>query len=332
MKGSTPKRVALAIAGLLALIGVASVLELRWRTSLLNVGWADVSRVIGTPFFHLGDIGISPVFVVKAILVFILIAYFSRRTSRLLRVQLIDRTSLEVGQRYAIERTSTYVIFVVGLFIALQVAGVNLNSLAVLGGALGIGIGFGLQAIASNFVSGLILLFERPIKVGDRVEVGDHNGDVIRIGARATWVRTNDNIVIVLPNTEFITSPVVNWTANDRQVRFLVPVGVSYSSDPKQVRELLLGVARGHADVLGHPPPDVIFKGFGDSSLDFELRVWTKAMVDQAPMLKSDLYFAIFEAFRENAIEIPFPQRDLHLRSVEASLPIERRDPSAPQA
>ena len=145
---------------------------------------------------------------------------------------------------------------------------------------------------------------------------------MIKIGARATWVRTNDNIVIVLPNTEFITKEVINWTANDRQVRFSVPLGVSYSSDPDEVRAILMEVAHRNTDVLNNPGPDVIFKGFGDSSLDFDLRVWTRTKVNLPQILRSDLYFDIFRTFREKGIEIPFPQRDLHIRSAEVPLDI----------
>jgi small-conductance mechanosensitive channel len=194
--------------------------------------------------------------------------------------------------------------------------GLNLNSLVVVGGALGIGVGLGLQAIVSNFVAGLILLLEQPIKLGDRIEVGNTYGDVVRLRARSTWIRTNDNVVVIVPNSEFINQSVTNWTATDRQVRISLPLGTSYDSDPKKVREVILKVASTHADVLPDPPPEVIFTDFGDSSLNFQLRVWTIQQVQSPARLKSDLYFAIFEAFRIEKIEIPFPQRDLHLRSV----------------
>jgi len=154
------------------------------------------------------------------------------------------------------------------------------------------------------------------------VEVGDTNGDVVRIAARSTWVRTNDNVVIIIPNSEFINSHVTNWTANDRQVRFPIPLGVSYGSDPEQVRAVLEEVARAHPDVLTDPPPEVIFTGFGDSSLDFELRVWTITRVQWPRILRSEIYFMIFKAFKEHGIEIPFPQRDLHLRSVDSPIPV----------
>ena len=163
---------------------------------------------------------------------------------------------------------------------------------------------------------------ERPIKLGDRVEVGGTNGDVVRIAGRSTWVRTNDNVAIIIPNSEFVSSRVTNWTANDRQVRFAVPVGVSYGSNPEEVREVLMEIALSHAEVLQVTPPDVRFVGFGDSSLKFELRVWTINQVQSPQKLISDFYFMIFRAFSEHGIEIPFPQRDVHLKTVPAAIPI----------
>jgi small-conductance mechanosensitive channel len=166
-----------------------------------------------------------------------------------------------------------------------------------------------------------VLLVERPIRLGDRVEVGNTYGDVMRIGGRSTWIRTNDNEVIIVPNAEFVTTRVTNWTANDRSVRFSILVGVAYASNPEQVRELLLEVARQHPDVLAEPAPEVIFESFGDSSLNFLLRVFSVNQVKTPLRLKSDLYFSIFRVFGEHGIEIPFPQRDVHVRSI-ASPPV----------
>ncbi|MFZ3341089.1 MAG: mechanosensitive ion channel domain-containing protein [Terriglobales bacterium] len=178
------------------------------------------------------------------------------------------------------------------------------------------GVGFGLQAVVGNFVAGLILLVEQPVKLGDRIEVGDTFGDVVALRGRSTWIRTNDNVVIIVPNSEFINQRVTNWTANDRLVRIALPVGVSYESDPTIVRDVILGVARSHRDVLSDPSPEVVFLDFGESSLDFELRIWTIQQLQTPTRLKSDLYFAIFNAFREKSIELPYPQRDLHIKSI----------------
>ena len=245
----------------------------------------------------------------------------TRIATRLFRMQVLDNTALGEGHKFALQRFVAYFIFGLGCLTAIHALGIDLSSVAVFGGALGIGLGLGFQTIVKNFASGLILLIERPVKVGDRVEVDDLLGDITHIGSRGTWIRTNENVVMIVPNSEFIEGRVTNWTANDRNVRISVPLGVSYGSDPEQVRSVLMRVALEHVDVLNEPPSDVIFRGFGDSSLDFELRVWTSRQVTTPKIIASDLYFRIFAAFKGEGIEIPFPQRDLHLRSVSASLP-----------
>ncbi|HUI43502.1 MAG TPA: mechanosensitive ion channel domain-containing protein [Terriglobia bacterium] len=272
-------------------------------------------------YFHVGDLPVTPMLVIELVVFAIVLGLISRRARAFIENHLLTHTSMDIGQRDALARLTAYVIFGLGLMIGLESLGVNLSSLLVLGGAVGIGVGLGLQNIANNFVSGLILLIERPVKLGDRVEVGGTNGDVVRIAGRSTWVRTNDNVVIIIPNSEFVSNRVTNWTANDRQVRFSVPLGVSYSSNPDEVRDVLTAVALAHPDVLRVPPPEVRFMQFGDSSLNFELRVWTIRQVQTPQILTSDLYFAIFRAFRERGIEIPFPQRDVHLKADAEPLP-----------
>jgi small-conductance mechanosensitive channel len=288
--------------------------------------WTHAHAALVQPYFTIGGLPITPVFLVKFFLFLVALGLLSGAARRLLRERVLIHTSLDEGQRYAFSQIAGYAVYLFGLLVGLQWVGLNLNNLVLLGSAVGIGLGFGLQNIANNFVSGLILLTERPIRVGDRVEVGGTNGDVVRIGARSTWVRTNDNVVIVIPNSEFINSRVTNWTANDRQVRFAYPVGVSYGSDPERVREVLTEVAARHPDVLSRPPPEVVFSGFGDSSLNFHLKVWTISRVQTPLPLGSELYYAIFAAFREHGIEIPFPQRDLHLKTISASLPVTREE------
>jgi len=180
----------------------------------------------------------------------------------------------------------------------------------------------------SNFVAGLILLIEQPIRMGDRVATKETLGDVVKIAARSTWIRTNENVVVIVPNSEFINNPVTNWMANDPNVRINVAVGVGYDSDPERVRELLLSVAGANADVLKEPKADVILTDYGDNSINFQLRVWTATRAHSPAVLKSDLYFAIFRIFKQEGIELPFPQRDLHLRSSDIALPL---GGSAPQ-
>jgi small-conductance mechanosensitive channel len=297
-----------------------------WRFGALSREPLDTAtevadRILEVPFFKVGNLPVTLLFLLKAAVFLFLLGLAARLGRKVVRDRILARTSVEQGLQYALSVATGYLIFLVGLTVGLQSLGLDLTSIAFLGGAIGIGIGVGLQPVVNNFVSGLILLVERPVKVGDRVEIEKLTGDIVKIAARSTWVRTNDNVVIIVPNSEFTSKRVTNWTANDRRVRITVPVGTSYSSEPDRVRELLLEVARGHKDVLADPPPDVVFIGFGDSSLNFELRVWTSSQVRTPLILRSDLYFAIFRSFQESGIEIPFPQRDLHLRSISMPIP-----------
>jgi small-conductance mechanosensitive channel len=299
---------------LLLLIGIGILGT--WYAPVFGIAGLRLHHFLFYPLFSLGGLPITSFFLLKAGIFLVVLVLISHFTLMILETRILTYTPLNEGQRYAVARVVSYVVFALGLIVGLQSLGLNLNSLVVLGGALGLGVGLGLQAIVGNFVAGLVLLIEQPIKLGDRVEVGSVYGDVVRMRGRSTWIRTNENVVIIVPNSEFIDQRVTNWTANDRTVRISLSLGVSYDSDPKQVRELLLAIARNHRDVLSTPPPEVIFTEFGDSSLNFDLRIWTMSQVQTPGRLKSDLYFAIFDEFRKVGIEIPFPQRDLHLRSI----------------
>lgn len=254
------------------------------------------------------------------ILSFIVLSFVSRRLKNLLTARIIKSTSADKGAVISIGNMTRFFIMVIGVLIIIQSAGINLSALTVLFGALGVGIGFGLQTITDNFISGIIILFEKPIKVGDRIELDDVSGNVTNISIRATTVLTNDNVSIIVPNSEFVSGRVINWSHNDRSVRFRIPVGVSYNEDPKKIKELLLEVADENPSVLKTPEPDVFFDEFADSSLNFRLIVWTSELTDKPAPFKSELYFAIFEKFKERGVEIPFPQRDIHLRSSQVSL------------
>jgi len=226
----------------------------------------------------------------------------------------LKRTSLDAGSRQAVATITRYVLLLVGFLVLLQTAGIDLTTFNVLAGAIGIGVGFGLQNVVSNFISGLIIMFERPIKIGDRIVVDQVEGEVIEIGARATTVLTNDNIAILVPNSKFITENVVNWQYNDNNVRFRVPVSVAYGSDAATVEKLLLEVAQENKDVLEDPLPAVRLLEFGDNGLGFELRAWSSSLVHRKGRLTSALNRAIYDKFNEAGIEFPFPQRDLHVR------------------
>src|SRR5712675_1960407 len=207
------------------------------------------------------------------LLIGLLVAVFwiSSRTKRFLFDRFLVHSGLDRALQYAIAQIIANVVLVVGVFIVLENTGIHLGALAVFAGAVGVGVGFGLQNIASNFISGLVILAERPITIGDRVEVAGIAGQVERIRARSTVIRTNDNIMMIVPNTKFIDSPVTNWTYGDRRVRFRIPVSVASDSDVNKVRDALLAVAHENPHTLKEPEPSVFLKQFGDSSIDFQL-------------------------------------------------------------
>ncbi|SHN28626.1 Mechanosensitive ion channel [Cyclobacterium lianum] len=253
-------------------------------------------------------------FISLAVAVFLLF-FVSELARKFLANKVLTRYKLEVGIRQSIATIFKYVLIILGLVTILQNSNVDLSALGILAGAIGVGIGFGLQNITNNFISGLIILFERPIKVGDRIEVNDVYGDVTKISARSTMVLTNDNISVIVPNSQFIDNAVINWSHNDRNIRFNIPVGVSYREDPSKIRKILLEVVKANEGVLNYPEPDVLFDQYNESSIDFNLRVWTSDYINKPGVLKSQLYYEIFRRFGEEKVEIPFPQRDLHIRS-----------------
>lgn len=286
------------------------------------------SRIDPIPGFDRGLFRIGGTDVTVASLVsffvFLLLAFVaSALIQRGLR-RVYTRRSIETGVQYALNRLVHYVIIAVGVFLALENLGISLTALAGLGAILAVGIGFGLQNITQNFVSGLILLMERPVKKGDYVEVGEVRGTVREIHARATLITTLDNVDVLVPNGDLITQQVVNQTFDDRRIRTRVEVGVAYGSDTDLVRRVLERVAEEHESVLADPAPKVWFAAFGESSLEFALLVWVPEALVQG-QITSDLRFAIDRAFREEGIAIPFPQRDLHLKSgweARASAPV----------
>lgn len=275
--------------------------------------FTSVSEVLNKQLFTLGNTPITLLTLIYLLVFSILLLYLSSKLKRVLVNRVLGRTSLDIGAQQAIGTILRYIVVTVGFLVILQTFGIDLTTLNVLAGAIGIGVGFGLQNVANNFISGLIILFERPIKVGDRIEVDDVHGEVRSIGARSTTIRTNDNIAIIVPNSKFISENVINWSFDRGGIRFKIPVGVAYDSDVDLVSKLLMDTASEHDDVATEPPPAVRFLRFDDSSLYFELRVWTRSRIHRPGLLQSDLNFAILRKFRENGVEMPFPQRDVHL-------------------
>lgn len=283
---------------------------------LLSEILSPVKDVFTKTLFKIGETPINFISIIILIFSIIGVIFFANRFRNFLVNRILTRSKkIDAGLAQTIGTMTKYIILVIGFLVIVQTVGIDLSALGLAFGALGVGIGFGLQNITNNFISGLIILFERPIKVGDRIQVGDLDGDVVNIAARATTILTNDNISVIVPNSDFIDSQVINWSHNDRKVRFTFPVGVSYKEDPRFVRRLLLEVAAENHGVLSKPPPDVLFDAFDDSALSFYLVVWTNTYTEKPRILKSQLYYAIFKKFRDNKIEIPFPQRDLHFKS-----------------
>lgn len=245
--------------------------------------------------------------------------YFILTISWILKKALEDtvylRKNVQLGVQTSINRIIQYVFVFIGALISLSILGLEFKNLAVIFGVLGVGIGFGLQNIVNNFASGLILLFERPIKVGDVIDVNGQKGEVKKLGLRATIVETYDKSEVIVPNSNIASSQVVNWTLSNRKIRTVFPIGVSYDSDVEQVKALLLDIAKNQEGVLKNPEPGVTFVSFGESSLDFELRVWSK--IDDGLMIKDGINTKIYNVFKKENIEIPFPKRDVNLIGLE---------------
>src|SRR5438132_3447019 len=222
------------------------------------------------------NLSLVQIFLLVALLVAVF--WFSSGTKRFLFNRLLAQSGLDRSLQYAIAQVVSNVVLVVGIFIVLENTGIHLAALTVFAGAVGVGVGFGLQNIASNFISGLVILAGRPLTIGDRVEVAGIVGRVQQIRARSTVIMTSDNIAMIVPNSKFIDSPVTNWHYGDPRVRFRVPVGVAYGSDVKKVQEALIAAAREHSATLNDPEPTAFLEKFGDSTIDFELVVWTQEM------------------------------------------------------
>jgi len=274
-----------------------------------------VGNFLSTRLFRVGETPVTVSSLLLSLAILIASLLFSRLARTFVADRLLGRTRLAVGSRYAIGRVFGYLVLALGILVALQPLGVNATTLAVFGGALGIGLGFGMQDIVKNFVAGLIILVERPIQVGDSIEIGDVTGDVTEIRGRATVIRTNDDIYLIVPNSKFITDTITNRSYRQRRVRYRIPVGVAYGTDPKAVEEALLGAASRSENVLEDPPPRVWFREFGDSALQFELLCWSSKLLHNAGSFRSELNHLIYDALKARGIEIPFPQRDVHIRS-----------------
>lgn len=283
--------------------------EFNWSEVLTNI-----HELLTSTLFRLQETPVTLLSIIIFIFFVIGSVLLGRFVKNALQNRILTRFELDSGLRYTLSRVTYYIIVTIGLLISFQFVGIDLSSLAVIFGLLSVGIGFGLQNITNNFISGLIVLFERPISVGDRVEVGGVEGDVLEINIRSTKIRTLNNVSIIVPNQEFVGSNVVNYSHGDPSFRLDVEVGVSYASDLDKVLKALEEVATDHPGVMRNPKPQIHFKSFGDSSWDMQLRIWIPD-VKKRYIIRNEINQAIVRKFNELDIEIPFPQRDLHVRS-----------------
>ena len=296
----------LILAAVVLIIGTLTISAIDLTGTLDRATWGIE---LGRTRILLGD-------VLAAVVILLLGIILTRVLYRWLANAVLPRTEMEPSLQNSIATIVGYIGVIVAISLALGRLGLDLQNVALVAGALSVGIGFGLQSVVSNFVSGLILLTERPIRVGDWIVVGNEQGYVRKISVRSTEIETFERASVILPNSDLITGVVKNWTHSNRLGRLAVPVGVSYAADPDQVREILISIAKNHPLVLSTPEPNVLFMGFGDSSLDFELR-GIVSDVNQILSVASDLRFEILRRFREAGVEIPFPQRDVHLHTVQ---------------
>lgn len=269
-------------------------------------------KVLNHPI--LGNPELTAIRILAGILILIFALVLSRRASRFLDRRIAKRSYIDPGLRYTIARLASYVLIVLGVLSALKMVGVDMTSVAVIFTALSVGIGFGLQYIAADIASGFILLFERPVRVGDRITIGEDEGDVQSIKLRTTLIYTNDRIAIIVPNSRLVSQRVINWSYGDPRARIAIPMSVATTSDVNVVTETLLLAAEGVENVLEEPQPKVQFLRFGEYSLDFRLLVWTH-QPSRHPQIKSDINYRIERLFRERGIEIPFPTQEFLLKA-----------------
>jgi small-conductance mechanosensitive channel len=283
-----------------------------------DIAWADLVLGLQQAFIgiQVGGIHFSLRSILLAALMFVIVLAVMRFFQRMLSTRVLPNTKLDQGLQHSVSAIFGYAGICLAVLLAVSAAGLDLSNLAIIAGAISVGIGFGMQSIVNNFVSGLILLVERPIKVGDWIVVGADQGFVKDIRVRATEIETFDRSSIVIPNSELISNRVLNWTLKERSGRGIIKIGVSYGADVEKVRAILLEMADKRREILSYPAPQVVFMDFGASSLDFELRYFLRDIGDVVAVASS-IRFEVVQRFRDEGIEIPFPQRDINLRDID---------------
>lgn len=307
------------------IIGTAAI----WVSSLwgLPVNFTRVGYAFYYPVINIEGISISIASFAKFIMALILAVIVSKLLLLFVEKKVFPLYKFGIGVKDAISRSIHYLVLIIGFLYGLQIIGVGTSALSFLAAFIGIGLGFGAQNLISNFISGLIIIFERPIKKGDYVEIGELQGRVEDIRVRSTTVTTGENISLIVPNSEFVSNQVINWSHNDPTVRIETNVGVAYGSNVDKVRDILFEVAKECKDVLKYPVPEVMLNDFGDSTLDFSLGCWINNPMNHRKII-SKLNFLIVERFRANNIEIAFPQRVLHIRN---SIPLRLESETPPE-
>ncbi|MFK8056117.1 MAG: mechanosensitive ion channel family protein [Saprospiraceae bacterium] len=283
-----------------------------------------IMEVLSFRIFNIGNYPLTVGAVVLAIIVFLATKYFSIAISRFILKPFFRRTEVDVGRSYAISQIVVYIIYVTGIFTAFSLLGIQLSVLWAGAAALLVGVGLGLQQTFNDFFSGLLLLLEGPVEVGNVIEVDGFIGRVIEIGLRTSKVRSRDDIMIIVPNSHLVNHNIINWTTNQSPLRFSIDVGVAYGSDVDLVSRVLVKAAEEHPGVLDRPVPRIMFKNFGDSSLDFKLLFYSEEPW-RIEFVKSDLRFTVYRLFAAHNIQIPFPQQDVWLRSPESTSTAEEK-------
>lgn len=273
-----------------------------------NYLFKELQRVSTQPIF--GDVRIADLFLLVGL--FLVVLLIERLVRKRVIMGVLKRTQMDPALQFAVGRIAGYIIILLGFWVALQTVGIPLHSFTFLAGVFAFGVGFGLQNIISNFISGIIILAERPISVGDRIEVSGVAGQVKHISLRSTTVVTNDNISIIVPNADFITQTVTNWSHGDDKVRIRLPVLVRYDTDVEKLKKLLLEVAAENPAALKSPAPNVFFDSYTDAGYKFELAVWTEEMTFSPRRFRSDLNYAVQKKLRDNNIAFPLPARVIY--------------------
>jgi small-conductance mechanosensitive channel len=293
------------------------VIELLRNFKIFSSLYESIETFLITPF-NLGNFSFTVNDILLFILILVITNWISRFVQFVLQEQVLFKSKKQKDLSVSISSMVKFTIVTVGFFIAALASGFPLDKITLLISAFGVGIGFGLQSIFNNIVSGIILVFERPLQVGDTIEVGQLLGVVKSIGIRASTIRTFDGSEVIVPNGNLVSNELINWTLSDSQRRMIIKVGVAYGTDPNEVIKILMGVAKKNKELLEKPAPYVLFKEFGDSALGFELRCYTES--DDWLFILSDLHVKVNDAINEAGIVIPFPQRDLHIKTMDPNI------------